>query len=532
MRKNTRPFAYIPGLLIAVFLAGAQMPVTAQIPVPESDSPGSSSEVKERNEAKERKADLALQTFVLGSTHEFEERYSQALVVYKRTLELDEHPAVHLAIARVAHAVGDEITTAHHLLRAREARPDDAATLRQLGELYSARKQADSALYILEELRRIEGDSEQLLLAMGGLYTQQRLLDEAASIYDTLRVQFPDNPSYALMLAEIEMNRGRWVEASALMLPLAADSAVGHEDRVQIGKIYFQRVLRHPEEISSATQVFERLVRDFPEDWRPLWFLAATLFNAGAVDEALPSFEAVLLLSPANTEAGMILARAYLGQRRPNEALRTLQRLIDHDAAAKDTWNLLAYTWSILGRNDRAAEALEEVRRQHPADIEILFTLGVTYAGLQRFDSSDALFEETLRQYDEQGVAKDERYYQLLNNFAFTLAEREIQLERALEMSRVTVDHSPANSVWCDTFGWVYFRLQRYEDALHWLRRALQLRDASEQSSATLHEHLGEVYRALNRVAEARSHWEEALRQEPENEALREKLRLLPDTGD
>lgn len=518
--------------MIPAFLSCMQMSVTAQISVPGNDPSVGSADVKERNEERELQADLALQSFVLGSIHEFEERYPQALLVYQRTLELDEDPAVHQAIARVARAVGDEITTAHHLLRVREARPDDAATLRQLGELYSARKQADSALYILEELRRVEGESEQLLLAIGGLYTQQRLLDEAASVYDTLRLRFPDNPSYALMLAEIEMNRGRWPEASALMLPLAADSAVGHEDRVQIGKIYFQRVLRHPEEMNDATQVFEHLVRDFPEDWRPLWFLGATLFNAGAVDEALPSFEAVLRLSPENTEAGMVLARAYLGQSRPDEALRTLQLLIDHEAAAKETWNLLAYTWSMLGRNDRAAEALEEVLKQNPTDIEILFTLGITYAGLQRFDRSDALFEETLRQYDEQGVAKDERYYQLLNNFAFTLAERDTQLERALEMSRVTVDHSPANSSYCDTFGWVHFRLERYEDALHWLHKALQLHDASERSSATLHEHLGEVYRALDRIAKARSHWEEALRQEPGNEALREKLRLLPPTGD
>jgi tetratricopeptide (TPR) repeat protein len=528
VRKNTRSFAYIPCLLIAVLLAGMQMPVIAQIP---GGDPAGGDDGNRQYGRSERKADRALQYFVLASVHEFEERFPQALIEYRRALEFDDHPAVHLAIARVARVSGDEITAVHHLLRARETRPDQAATLRQLGEIYSGRKQADSAVQVLEELRRIEGDSEQLLLAMGGLYTQQRLLDEAAAVYDTLRLRFPDNPSYALMLAEIEMNRGRWTEASALLLPLAGDSTVGHEDRMQIGKIYFQRVLRQQEEIETALDVFEQLIRDFPDDWRPLWFRGATLFNAGSVEQALPSFEHVLRLSPENTEAGMILARTYLGQTRPAEAVRVLQGLIDRNAAAPETWNLLAYAWSMLGRNDRAAAALEEVRKQDPTDVEVLFTLGVTYAGLQEYDSSDALFEETLRQYGEQKLARDNRYYELLNSFAFTLAERGMQLERALRMSRETVEHSPANSAWCDTHGWVYFRMQRYEDALHWLRRALELHDAGDRPSATVHEHLGEVYRALDRIAEARSHWQEALRQEPGNEALREKLLQLNNAG-
>lgn len=493
-------------------------------------SPVSAQTLTQRNPAdvaKERIRDMALSAFVLGAASEAEEDYPAALASYGRALEMDADAVIHLAIARVAEALHDEITAVHHLLRARETRPDDPALLRKLGEVYSSRRQADSATVVLEELRRIEGESENLLQALGSLYANQRAFDRAADVYDSLRTRFPGNPMYVLMLAEMEMNRGRWDAASDLLLPLSADSAVGHEDRIQIGKLYFQKALQERRDIERAITVFTNLQRDFPDDWRPFWFRGAVLFNSGSPGAAMTDFEHVMRLSPGNTEAGTILARAYVTQARPADAVRILQQLVDRGAAGRETWALLGYSWSALGKNDRAVEAFEHARRSDPGNIEVLASLAAGYADLGRYDSSDAVYEELLRLHDEQGMAKDDRYYLLLNNFAYTLAERGVDLERALAMSAAAVASAPGNSAFCDTRGWLHFLLEQYDEALEWLGKALQLREADGGPSAVLHEHIGEVYRALDRPAEARAHWEEALRQEPSNGRLREKLELL-----
>lgn len=473
------------------------------------------------------RSDMALNNFVLGAMYECEENYPQALTAYENALNFDDNAVIHLAIARVARELPDEITAVHHLVHALETRPDDAALLRQLGEVYSARQQADSATYVLEQLRRIEGNGEQLLLALGGLYAQQRMFDQAAATYDTLRRVYPEKPMFSLMLAEMELNRGKWDKASDILFPLSADSAVGHEDRVRIGKLYFQRALQERIDIERALTVFNSLIRDFPADWRPLWFRGAVLFNTGSVSEAMRDFEMVMQRSPGNTEAGMILARAYLTQQRPADAIKVLQQLIDRGAAGTETWTLLSYAWSSLGKDDRAVEALEQARRSDPGNLDILATLAITYAGLLQYDSSDAAFEAVIRRYDEVRREKDERYYLLLNNYAFSLAERDMDLDRALLFSSEAVAFAPGNSAYCDTRGWIAFRMQKYDDALEWLREALRLREASDTPSASLHEHLGEVYRALDRLPEARAHWKEALRQEPDNQLLQEKLQML-----
>ncbi len=471
--------------------------------------------------------DVALDAFVLGSTYEVKEDHALALAAYTDALHADDNPIIHLAIARVARQIHDEITAVHHLVRALDTRQDDAFILRQLGEIYSARQQADSAMIILEALRRVEGDSEQLLQALGSIYAQQRNFERAAALYDTLQQRFPEQPMYALMHAEMDLNNGDWDSASRILLPLSADSAVGHEDRIRIGKLFFQKALQEHRSIETAITVFSNLVRDFPDDWRPLWFRGAVLFNSGSTAEAMTDFERVLALSPGNTEAGMILARAYITQARPADAVKVLQQLIDRDAANTETWSLLGYAWSTLGRDDRAVEALEQARRADPANIDLLSTLAITYSGLKQYDSSDAVSEKVLRLYTSSKRQKDERYYLLLNNYAYTLAERCINLERALALSREVVDAVPGNSSYCDTRGWIHFQLKQYDDAVEWLRKALMLREASDSPSATLHEHIGEAYRALDRLAEARAHFKEALRQEPDNTLLHEKLDRL-----
>jgi len=524
VKKNTNPLAYIALAFFITLTPGLHNTTLAQ----------NSSDVRPGNDdgMDEIRQDLALHSFVRGATDECEENYPRALEAYRKALTFDENPAIHLAIARVAREMHDQVTAVDHTIRALELQPDDASALRKLGEVYSAREQVDSATYILENLLRIEGGSEQLLQALGGLYAQQRMFDRAAAIYDTLRHLYPEETMYALMCAEMELNRGAWPTASDILYPLSSDSAIGHEDRVRIGKLYFQKALQDHQDLERAINVFDALTRDFPEDWRPLWFRGAVLFNSGSIGDAMGDFEKVMQLSPGNTEAGMILARAYLTQERAADAVRVLQQLVDRRAASTETWTMLSFAWSKLGKNDRALESLEQARRRDPANLDVLSTLAMTYIGLQKYDSADAVVETVIDAYEENAREKDDRYYLLLNNYAYSLAERDVDLDRALEISEEAVRFSPKNSAYCDTRGWISFRMEDYDEALDWLLQALQLRESTGSPSAQLHEHLGEVYRAMDRPAEARAHWNEALRQEPGNPALQEKLHSLDAQGE
>lgn len=84
---------------------------------------------------------------------------------------------------------------------------------------------------------------------------------------------------------------------------------------------------------------------------------------------------------------------------------------------------------------------------------------------------------------------------------------------QALEMQ-------PENASYLDTRGWVHYRLGEYKDAETYLLRSV----GTGGGSATVLDHLGDVYRELGDREKARSYWNKALDLEPTNTIIREKV--------
>jgi Flp pilus assembly protein TadD len=133
-----------------------------------------------------------------------------------------------------------------------------------------------------------------------------------------------------------------------------------------------------------------------------------------------------------------------------------------------------------------------------------------------------------VRGYNFEGTEKDETYYLLLNNWAYSLATRGLRLDDALAMSAEACEHDPANGSYLDTRAWVLHMLDRNGEALEFARAALRLR----QDSPVLYEHLGDILHALNQRNEARSAWSRSLELQPGNKRIIEFLQQYPATDD
>jgi len=112
------------------------------------------------------------------------------------------------------------------------------------------------------------------------------------------------------------------------------------------------------------------------------------------------------------------------------------------------------------------------------------------------------------------------------NDLGYLYADHGKKLEQALEMVELAVEADPDNRAYLDSLGWVLYRLERHEEALQALKKANSDPDFKD---ATLQEHLGDVYKALNRIDEAVEMWKKALATEeesdPPNPAVLERLR-------
>ncbi len=139
------------------------------------------------------------------------------------------------------------------------------------------------------------------------------------------------------------------------------------------------------------------------------------------------------------------------------------------------------------------------------------FWHGAALERLERIEEADRQFRRSLE--------VDEDFPEAQNYLAYMWAERGKNLEEGLELINRALEAQPDNGAFVDTRGWIYFMMERYEDALSELKRAIEL-----EVDAVIYDHLGDTYKKLSRMEDAVAAWIEALRLDPENEDYRDKL--------
>ena len=142
----------------------------------------------------------------------------------------------------------------------------------------------------------------------------------------------------------------------------------------------------------------------------------------------------------------------------------------------------------------------------------------VVLASAQQVSGDFKSAEETLRTLLKQMP----RNPMALNNLGYFLVERNVKLTEALDLIQQAVKIDQNNPSYLDSLGWAFFKLGKLDEAEKNLRNAARL-----ESSATIFEHLGDVYQKQNKPEQAKSAWRKALNSSSDKETSdRLKLKL------
>ncbi|HUW07168.1 MAG TPA: hypothetical protein VMW01_12990 [Williamwhitmania sp.] len=109
----------------------------------------------------------------------------------------------------------------------------------------------------------------------------------------------------------------------------------------------------------------------------------------------------------------------------------------------------------------------------------------------------------------------------VLNNYSYFLSVDGKNLDDALKMSRITINQDPNNSTFLDTYGWILFKLKRYNEAESFIRQAIV--NGADDNAEVL-EHYGDTKFMLGNIADALTYWKMSLKIEPERKGLMEKI--------
>lgn len=408
--------------------------------------------------------------------------------------------------------------------RIRDHVGDEWDVLYRISELYGQLGKIDSTIVMMETMLNIDPGNITLRGAIADLYMQQNKTDQARTMFEDLVERDPGETRYVIALAEIERKAGHWDKAVDMYNKLLQNDSLRIEGKMQIAEAFLQTSITDTTLRPYALKIFNQLKETYPNDWRPYWYLGAYQFNIREYEAAIPFFKRTLEVDPKNLQAHQILAQTYINLNNYDDAKEILEKAITIDENNADLYSLLGFIFNRMGDNQKTISTLEHALRINPKHMDALSTLALTFDGMKNFSYSDSLYESALKMY-EHDLPKDGVYYLLLNNYAYSLSERELQLERALEMSKKSIEFEKENSSYLDTFGWIYFKLGRYDDALKYISQAVDIRENKDkQPASALYEHLGDVYFKFGDKEKAMKYWTKALEQDKTNTALQEKI--------
>ncbi len=401
-----------------------------------------------------------------------------------------------------------------------------------LAQLYLRAKQTNEALGVLEAGAAQKRVGAAFLVDLAGFYiaaerthllpgdiTKPRslaLLDRAARLN-------PTEPQVLQRLAEAYKALGELKRATTLYEDLVRshppDSPTG---RLALHEQLFQLYLRAGD-ATNATRHLEAIKADYPSNPQVHLLLGALCSDEKKFAEAEQHFETALLLDPSLEPAYYDLAGAQLALRNPEAAWDTIQKA---RAQFKVGFLIEMYSGLVLAAEQKYAEALNhygaaelhaKVNEPERLNDFFYFQVGAANERAGHYDEAEKDLRKCLELAPDNAEA--------LNYLGYMWADRGVKLDEAETMIRKALKLEPENGAYLDSMAWLLLKQGKPGAALDYQLRALKFTDPPD---ATVFDHLGDIYAALGRQAEAQNAWQKSLAVEPNPVVAR---KLQPATG-
>ena len=227
---------------------------------------------------------------------------------------------------------------------------------------------------------------------------------------------------------------------------------------------------------------------------------------------AIGAYRAVPPNSPYAWTARLRIAEQLDDLERTDEAIGELRALAAERPERFEPWYRIGNLRRQQERFELAAEAYTEAITRAGPPQRFHWTLyyfrGIAHERVDEWPSAEADFLTALELEPDQPF--------VLNYLAYSWVEQKTNLEQAEEMLIKAVDRRPRDGYIVDSLGWVYYRLERFEEAVSYLERAIELRP----QDPTINDHLGDAYWRVGRKREARIQWSRALSLDPDAEEI------------
>ena len=418
--------------------------------------------------------------------------------------------------------------------------PSRLEPLLSLADLYSRTKSYDSLVTTLNRIEELDGKSEQISMEKFRAYLQLENMDKAFSEIQALVDEYPYDMRYRTVLGDVYMSNNRNDEALKVYQDILKEEPDYAPAMVSLAT-YYQKT---GQDSLYNVQLDSILVNENVDTKLKLEFMRQQILKSEQTDKdstkIISLFETILTKKQPNADVPMLYAQYLITKKMQKESVPVLNKVLELDPENKPA-RLQLLSYAINENNlDEVIRVATPAIVYNPDAMEFYYYLGLAHYQKDQTDKALEVFKKGVQQINEKsdkGIASD--FYSILgdlyhsremkaeayaaydsslvynpknintlNNYAYYLSVERVNLDKAEEMSFITVKAEPENSTYLDTYAWILFEKGRYTEARIYIEQAME---NGGDTSQVIVEHCGDIYFKLGDKGKAVEYWKKAL---------------------
>jgi tetratricopeptide (TPR) repeat protein len=410
----------------------------------------------------------------LGQTLLAEEKYSEALAVYRKISDLmPDDSDVYLRIAQIYRELHQLDKAEDNLVKARQYAPGNLDVMYNEAMLYEAQGRFEDAIRVLSDaVTGIKGQP-------AGTPSRRRSL---AVLYQQLGQLYRDTQNYQAAIYTYE--------------------ELGHlgEEEDRRARMMIMDTYRAAKDLPKALQTGKEALAKYPADPAIRSSQALLLGENGQTDEAVKILRAQLRGNESDREAYLNIAQVYERGRKykeAEEAAHAAEALPGQPRDNEMVWFLLGAIYERQKFFDRAEEQFKKVLAVSPKSAAVLNYYGYMLGDLGiRLDEAEALVQRALKEDPFNGAYLDSLGWIYFKESKFDAAESTLRKAVGRESHDATI-HSHLGDLFAKT-GRSDLAAAEWEKSVAEWRRSLPA-DLEPEKVAELEKKLGQ---SKHRVAQ------------------------------
>jgi tetratricopeptide (TPR) repeat protein len=450
---------------------------------------------------------------VLGSIYFERKEYQKADQAFRRAVALD--PKALESYLYLSVIYGEQKKYSESVIILKDLLKIDPNNL--IGHYYLAKRYADMKMY--DESERwfkktiaLKPNFESAVVDLAALYEVMGRFDDEIKVFKTFLGRYPNRADMKLRMGKAYLRQKKYLESAQILEEILKIDPLNREVRLTMGIAYFfSGPAGHDRAIAELLQV----LTINPFEHRARYFLAAAYEEKKRYGDALAEFGKIPDGSDLFVDARIHMAGLLKKEGKPDQSIKVLREALEKKKGDVGLSSFLASLYQDEKKFAEAESVLKEGLLFAPRSEELLYRLGVVYEAANRFEDSIQAME---------GVLKiDPEHADALNFIGYSYADRGIHLQKAEEMVQKALRLKPGNGYITDSLGWVYFKQNKNDLAIKYLKEAT----AIMPDDPLIAEHLGDALAKKGAIEEAIEAYRRALKLNPKMDGVSAKIEKL-----